>query len=65
MLTKSVTPGVLQFNFYDFNVKEEDLEAPRATNGCARLYLEVFVPPATTRVNCDKAEALRLPVSVK
>ena len=65
MLTKSVTPRVLQFNFYDLNVVEEDLEAPRATNGCAWLYPEVFVPPATTHVNCDNTEALRLPASVK
>ena len=44
---------------------KEVVEALRAMNGCARLYPEVFGKLATTRVNCDTAEALRLPTSIK
>ena len=49
----------------NFNIIEEDVEASRATNGCTRLYPEVFVLLTITRVDCDKVEALRLPMSVK
>jgi hypothetical protein len=49
-----------EFNFYDFKVVDEVVEALRATSRCARLYPEVFVPLTTTRVNCDNTEALRL-----
>ena len=44
---------------------KEVVEALRATNGCARLYPEAFVPLMTTCVNCDTTEALRLATSVK
>jgi hypothetical protein len=54
-----------EFNFSDFNVAHEDVEASRARNWCARLYPEVFVPLTTTHVNCDNTEALRLPALVK
>ena len=42
-------------------LKEEEVKALRATDGCVRLYLEVFLPLATPHVSSDNAEPLRLP----
>jgi hypothetical protein len=41
-------------------LKEEEVKALRATDGCVQLYLEVFLPRATTHVSSDNREPLRL-----
>jgi hypothetical protein len=41
-------------------LKEEEVKALRATNGCVQLYLKVFLPLATTHVSSDNGEPLRL-----
>ena len=53
------------FTGFAARLTDEEAEALRATDGCARLYPEVFVPLTTTRVNYDTVEALRLPALVK